>query len=1107
MRSNRALGWINRWTSLVILIGLLMTAGCGQPTTTPTSTSVPPTPTPPPVPLHPAIVEVSPLPGTEMSSQLRWTLVFSEAMNRASVESALAIEPATAGKFDWTDDLTVTFIPDQPLDALSDYQITLGTGAQTQAGLNLVEEWSALYPGAIALRVTDWLPKPDMDEVASDTAIVATFNAPVVALGEDANPSLVGFSIDPPVAGRGEWLNSSTYIYYPENGLPGGKTFTVTVNPDLKSTQGTALTAGVNQWVFHTTMPKVLEYSPTREEIWLDDVIQVTFNEPMDQASLEQGWTLTDGSGNVITGAFKWEDKNRKVTFTPTNLLQRNAVLTLNIPGQTKSQGGTPLGQDFSVPFFTVPDLAMINPAPGVLQSFEPYEGFGWMQLTFSAPINPDDAKNKIKISPPVSNLSVSSYDEQVYISGVFESSTVYTMTYPAGTRDKWGGAAKTEQKAQFRSTDLLPSINIPMMYYSSRTLFLTPQSASIAARAVATDRVIMERAAISFNDLLWINKQYSNTLQGFVPEGVTSWGQALPAAGTVRKDVALNLSDDKKPLSPGIYYFKYRLPNAAASSDSWSTYPDYFTAVVSKVHMTMKVSQTQLFAWAVDLESNTPVQSADVRFYESEGALIGQCMTNQDGTCTVDNLALGDGYDYDDYYAIMGEPGDALFSLVRSSWKDGVSPYDFGVSGTEAPAFYLYTDLPIYQPGQTVNFRVVARKPTNNGYSLTEYDTLGIKVLGPYSEVNQRQDEMLAMSLPVSDIQTATGSFTLPNNAPIGQYTISIDQEQYSWHMFSVAEYRKPEMALDIAFAGDVVENGGNVDATVKAAYYFGAPVSDLVINWSLFAKNDWYWQKGGYETGKEDDRWQQGYLWSMWYDPHGTYLLSGSGVTGADGELTISIPLDTLPEGFDPQMLQTFSLLVNAQEEGGAYLSSEAEISYHPEAFTLGVKASAWGAASGSPITFNIQALDWNEKARSGVPITARFEKVRWELTDYDRYTGMAIYTEVVSAGSTTSLTTGSQGTTQLVQLPSEPGTWRLTVSSGNAVTEYLTWVGGAGAAGWINMPNQHIEITADQASYKPGETAELFIPNPLASSGLALVSIERQSVLRTQLVRLEG
>ena len=59
-------------------------------------------------------------------------------------------------------------------------------------------------------------------------------------------------------------------------------------------------------------------------------------------------------------------------------------------------------------------------------------------------------------------------------------------------------------------------------------------------------------------------------------------------------------------------------------------------------------------------------------------------------------------------------------------------------------PAVYVYTDRPIYRPGQTVYFRAVARGKDNGRYYNPDLQEINIDVVSPYDPVTY-QTQVLA--------------------------------------------------------------------------------------------------------------------------------------------------------------------------------------------------------------------------------------------------------------------------------------------------------------------------------------------------------------------------
>ena len=166
--------------------------------------------------------------------------------------------------------------------------------------------------------------------------------------------------------------------------------------------------------------------------------------------------------------------------------------------------------------------------------------------------------------------------------------------------------------------------------------------------------------------------------------------------------------------LSPGLYFLRY--------DNQVQGYHGPFTLVVSNVNLTVKINSTEAFLWAVDLRTGEPVAGASVSIYDSLGTKLAEGQTGEDGVLLTPIPVQQD--PYQTYFAILGQPGEDRFGLALSTWAQGISPDYFGIhEETRPPGLltYLYTDRPIYRPGQTVYFRAVTRQAYNGFYSLPE--------------------------------------------------------------------------------------------------------------------------------------------------------------------------------------------------------------------------------------------------------------------------------------------------------------------------------------------------------------------------------------------------
>jgi uncharacterized protein YfaS (alpha-2-macroglobulin family) len=184
---------------------------------------------------------------------------------------------------------------------------------------------------------------------------------------------------------------------------------------------------------------------------------------------------------------------------------------------------------------------------------------------------------------------------------------------------------------------------------------------------------------------------------------------------------------------------------------------------------------------------------------------------------------------------------------------------------------------------------------------------------------------------------------------------------------------------------------------------------------------------------------------------------------------------------------------------------VSARAQMRVHPADFYVGLRPEQWIGRADTPMGFEAYTVDWAQNPSGGKKLTAEFKQVRWEKqTDS---AGFPTYKPVYMHGSSSDFVTGEDGKARLSFTPPTAGTYLLDVSGEGAHTQTLVWVGGAGSAAWPDLPDQRLELTADRDSYKTGDIATIFIPNPFAVNVLALVTVERGLISKAEVVTLSG
>ncbi|MDY6874045.1 MAG: alpha-2-macroglobulin family protein, partial [Chloroflexota bacterium] len=332
-----------------------------------------------------------------------------------------------------------------------------------------------------------------------------------------------------------------------------------------------------------------------------------------------------------------------------------------------------------------------------------------------------------------------------------------------------------------------------------------------------------------------------------------------------------------------------------------------------------------------------------------------------------------------------------------------------------------------------------------------------------------------------------------------------AINNEILEAFYFDVAEYRKPEIEVSVSFSPQAALAGEKLTGAIQADYYFGVPAADQDFSWVLF-RDDARFDLTGYQVGPLDDSWLAPRLWD--YSPYGSEVARGSGVTDALGGAVLEFPttdlgLDEVAEG---QLLR-YTLEVTVTDETGLPVSYRESAVLHPEEVYIGVQAEQRFGAAESEFSFRLQTVDWEGDSVGGQALQATFETIEWEAQESGNPEQPYEYvarTEFVASASPVS---GADGQARVSFTPEDPGAYRLTVQSGDAVTQVLVWVSGAQAAIWPRQIGNKLTLETDAESYLPGETAEVFIPNPFTGGGTALVTLERGRVMATQVLEVSG
>lgn len=1103
---------IQTFFTLIVIFSLL--AGCRfpwQPVTDETdedgkSTEASQSPTAKPrADLPPALVEVSPLTGSVIGLQQSITLYFNQDMDADSVEAALSFEPSLDGSFTWEDERTLVFTPDRPISPDTSLTLTINTRAQAANHEALQDVIELQFYTTSNLKVVQVVPSDGSEDIDPESAIFTAFNQPVVPLGGEAGAE-PAFTLSPEVPGEGYWLNTSTYIFYPDPSMNGGTTYTLHLNENLQSTSGAEIdSAQATTYRFSTTEPQVLSVLPLPDEkLSLEGPVEIRFNIRMDAESVEDHFSLLDQAGHSISGVFEWDEDWKTMSFVPDSLLTRNTSYTIRLEKGAKSYGGLILGTSIEAVRLSEPAFS-IDPYQTV--DFQSYYGnYGQYRMYFTTPIDRETYKDFMAISPDISasNLYLSDGDKTLSISGYFEPETRYRVTLSAGLRDIWGGSLGNDMVYNFATPPAPASLSIITGESYSNLVFIPAEASELALQATNINTLTLEISPISLYDLeTLIHPDNYDYRQVFMPDNVEVSTRNLNLTPNKSQIITVPLTYHGKSLSPGIYYLGISSPDI---HDSYSSFQKLYL-IVSENHLVMKISPEQALVWATRLSDFSPLQNASVSIYTTEGELLTQGSTDSDGLFIGGFDRFSD--DYTGFYAISGEPGEDNFTFSISTWTQRFALYEQGIHFDTLPSrtdAYIYTDRPIYRPGDTIYFKA-AVFDRDNGLPVQSYiESVTVRMYGDPG-MSGIPESLYDKTLHLSQFGTVEGSVTLSENASPGFYRMDIvDGEDVLKSLyFDVAAYRKPEMEVAVNLTPDELLAGDTLTAEIQADYYFGVPASGLNFSWVLYRESHTLYLPG-YRTGPNDMSWLTPSI--MGYSVYGEVVSSGSGMTDSQGRtvLTLTDPdlaMDEATQGSS----QTYTLEVTVMDETGFTVSNRDSAVVHPDSFYIGVQTDLYYGIAGSPFDFAILTADWKGSAVGGKSLQAVFESIEWEYEESSDPVQPYRYVEKTEFVASASPITGSDGKARLSFTPQTPGTYRLTVKSGGAVTQALVWVSGPASAVWPKQSQNQIKLTPDSDTYESGQAANVFFPNPFPAGAKALITVERGEVMTSEVVEISG
>lgn len=1043
--------------------------------------------------IAPQVLAVQPFPGEEMLLNSPITLVFNQAMNQETVESAWSIVPLIDGVFHWDDGHTLSFMPLEGWARETSYELTIGQTATAINGESLMDTYQATLRTVGSLRVNSVIPAEDTEGVATDATITVAFNRPVVPLGSTADLTTLPNPLTsvPTIDGHGEWLNTSIYQFTPLTDLLGGASYEITVNAGLTDVSGASLDENYS-WTFQTLAPEILSTYPVEgDRIRLDDTLNVSFSQPMNQNATESAFKLLH-NGDPIIGQFTWSSDGKQLTFQPNTRLPIHTSFQLIIDAELATGlGGATLrqGRDYAFQSMPRPYVESTWPSDGE-QDISP--GSRQTNINFGTPMNTETFTDKIIISPEPTEVTPVVYGNQsLNLEFVFEPNTTYTVTLLAGTEDIYGNAIQSDFTYSFTVGEVRQQVYLP----DAGRFIITGayrQNTAITVNVAGSPTVDFTLYDIPTTQTQQTFQYlYDDTIETIIQNSVQvrNWSQTLGMNNTYSNEKVNLTSEQGGALSPGMYLVVGRynpdslLERLANGSSNERIYP--VAMAVANTNITVKRAEDEVLIWVTDMESGEPLVEQPVNIYTTSGNdIYASGFTDSEGVLRLPVTRS-------DFIMVSSESADR-YGVWRSDWAPS-SPKE---------NLYLYTDRPLYRPGETVYFRGLYREQDDFNYQVSDLKSVDVLISDTQSQT------LLETTIDLTELGSFSGELLLPDDTAVGILYIQVMQNgnYLSSLTAQVAEFRVPEFIVTVSTSEDEIIAGDSIQAQVNGTFFSGGSVSDANVTWTATGVQTAFQYTGSGRYNFSDSGSCNGF-----YDYYCGYnsrsLASNSGLTDSNGNLLVDITNTTLSEPYP----ETVTIEATINDESGQYISGRTSVLIHPSEVYVGVRTTQYFGEENKPFTSEVITVSTDSESINGQAVALTLIERRWEREEIEGQFGRYNWTQRDIEVESVQVTTDEAGRASYEFTPPNAGIYTIqatTRDQNERLHQSATqmWVTGNGRV-WWGQPTNTIDLIADKDSYVAGDSAQILIPISLEGVSWVLVSLERDGVMSYDVVRVEG
>lgn len=424
------------------------------------------------------------------------SLTFSEAMNQTSVDNAININPSISYTLTWNGNI-ISITPDDDLEYLTNYTITIGIGAMDLANNSLGEEYVFYFLTVDLDNISPTIILTNPNNGSIDNLISTTIS---ITFSETMNSTSVKNSITifPDIEYDISW-NGNKKILTPISNLGYNKEYKITIGTEAKDLFENFLETEysfnfITEEVGDIIAPEITSTGPIdgANNVETDSPISITFSESMNQVSVENAIQIAP----TISYTTSWI--GNELTITPIVDLDFLTNYFIIIKTQSKDLAGNNIEEEYNFSFKTKEEGDRIPPT---ILSTKPSKGDSGVSLdstisiSFSEAMKHSSVESGINISPPII-YNISWEGNNIILETELNYLINYTITIGVQAEDINGNRVVEKYRFSF-TTENEPDIIHPIIFHEP--VIESNEGKKIEITATITDNIIITNAILYY--------------------------------------------------------------------------------------------------------------------------------------------------------------------------------------------------------------------------------------------------------------------------------------------------------------------------------------------------------------------------------------------------------------------------------------------------------------------------------------------------------------------------------------------------------------------------------------------------------------------------------